>query len=48
MKKKTVVRQLSTYIGKKFDGFYIVGMENDRKFWKKYSPNDIIYGPFKC
>ena len=46
--KKTIIRQLSSCVTEKFDGFYIVCMEYDKKVRRRFSPIDIIYNPGKC
>ena len=46
-KKQTVVRQLSSCIHEKFNGFNIITIEHGKKLRKKFKPIDIIYKPVK-
>ena len=43
--RKNVIRELSSCIFEKFNGFNIVRLEFDRKLKQKMSPIDIIYKP---
>ena len=54
-KKETIVRQLSSCVYQKFNGFNIVSVEYGRKLRKKFIPIDLVYKPvrkpneqFKC
>ena len=44
-KKQTVVRQLSSCIHEKFNGFNIISNEHSKKSRKKFKPIDIIFKP---
>ena len=46
-KKKNIIRQVSSCIKQKFNGFNIVAVEFDRKFRKDFYPFDKIYKPAK-
>ena len=46
-KKQNVVRQLSSSIHEKFNGFNIISIEYSTKLRKKFKPIDIIYNPVK-
>ena len=46
-KKQTVVRQLSSCITEKFNGFNIISIEYGKKLRGKFKPIDIIYKPVK-
>ena len=46
-KKQTVVRELSSCIYEKFNGFNIISIEHGKKLRKKFKPIDIIYKPVK-
>ena len=45
--KKNIIRDLSSCIIEKFNGFNIVRIEFERKLRQKISPLDIIYKPVK-
>ena len=45
--KKEIVRKCSSCLFQKFDGFYIVRIENEKKIRKKILRIDIIYEPVK-
>ena len=45
--RKNIIRDLSSCIIEKFNGFNIVGIEFERKLRQKMSPIDIIYKPVK-
>ena len=46
-KKQTVVRQLSSCINEKYNGFHIISIEYSDKLRKKSRPINIIYKPAK-
>ena len=46
--RKNLIRELSSCIFEKFNGFKIVRLEFDRKLRQKMSPIDIIYKPVKA
>ena len=46
-KKQTVVRQLSSCISEKYNGFHVVSIDYSHKLRKKFSPINIIYKPVK-
>ena len=46
-KKLYIVRQISSCITKKYNGFWVISIEFARKESKKSKPNDIIYKPTK-
>ena len=45
--RKNIIRELSSCIFEKFNGFNIIRLEFDRKLRQKMSPIDIIYKPVK-
>ena len=46
-KKQTVVRQLSSCIKEKYNGFHIISIEYSQKLRKKFRPVNVIYKPVK-
>ena len=46
-KKQTIVRQLSSCVNQKFNGFNIVSVEHGRKLRKKFKPFDLVYKPVR-
>ena len=46
-KKQTIVRQLSSCVCQKFNGFNIVSVEYRRKLRKKFKPIDLVYKPMR-
>ena len=46
-KKQTIVRQLSSCVFEKFNGFNIISIEYGKKLRRKFKPIDIIYKPVK-
>ena len=46
-KKQNIVRQLSSCINEKYNGFYLISIEYNKKLRKKIKPIDIIYKPVK-
>ena len=46
-KKKTVLRELSSSVIEKFNGFNIVNVEFSKKLIQPLCPDDIIYKPAK-
>ena len=47
LKKQNIVRQLSSCINKKYNGFHVILIEYSKKLRKKFKPIDIIYKPVK-
>ena len=47
VKRKNIIRELSSCIFEKFNDFNIVRLEFDRKLRQKITPIDIIYKPVK-
>ena len=47
LQKQTVVRQLSSCITEKFNGFNIISIEYGKKSRRKFKLIDIIYKPVK-
>ena len=45
--KNNILRQVSSCLTKKFNGFRIVSIEQEKKNWKTLRPVDIIYKPVK-
>ena len=46
-KKQNIIRQLSSCVHEKFDGFHIVCVEYSKKERKKFRPINIIYKPVR-
>ena len=46
-KKQAIVRQLSSCVFEKFNGFNIISIEYGKKLRKRFKPIDIIYKPVK-
>ena len=46
-KKQNIIRQLSSCLIEKYNGFQVISIEFDRKQKKKFKPIDIIYKPTK-
>ena len=46
-KKQTIVRQLSSCINEKYNGFHMISIEYSKKLRKKFELIDIIYKPVK-
>ena len=46
-KQQNIIRQLSSCIHEKFDGFHIVCVEYSKKARRKFRPIDIIYKPVR-
>ena len=46
-KTQNIVRQISSCITKKYNGFHAISIEFARKESKKFKPIDIIYQPTK-
>ena len=44
---KKIIRELSSCINEKFNGFNIVRIEIDQKIRQNFSPIDILYKPVK-
>ena len=47
MIQKKILRQLSSWINKKYNGFHIISIEYSKKLRKKFKPINIIYEPVK-
>ena len=47
LKKQNIVRQLSSCINKKYNGFHVILIKYSKKLRKKFKPIDIIYKPVK-
>ena len=45
--KKTIIREISSCVKEKFNGFIIVRVDFDQKLQKDFSPIDIVYKPVK-
>ena len=45
--KKDIVRQLSSCIKEKYNGFHVISIECSKKLRKKFKPIDVIYMPVK-
>ena len=45
--KQKILRQLSSFLIKKYSGFGVISIEFERKQRKKFKPIDIIYKPTK-
>ena len=46
-KKQNIVRQLSSCINEKYNGFHVISIQYSKKLRKKFKPIDIIYRPAK-
>ena len=46
-KKQNIVRQLSSCLMEKYNGFQVISIEYARKQRKKFNPINIIYKPTK-
>ena len=46
-KKQNIVRQLSSCINEKYNGFHVISIQYSKKLRKKFKPIDIIYRPVK-
>ena len=46
-KKQNKIRQLSSCLIGKYNGFQVISLEFNRKQKRKFKPNDIIYKPTK-
>ena len=46
-KKQNIVRQLSSCINEKYNGFHVISTEYSKKLGKKLKPINIIYKPIK-
>ena len=46
-KKQNIVRQLSSCINKRYNGFHVISVEYSKKLRKNLKPIDIIYKPVK-
>ena len=46
-KKQNIVRQISSCLTKKYNGFQVISIEFPRKERKNFKPIDIIYKPTK-
>ena len=46
-KKQSIVRQLSSCINKRYNGFHVISFEYSKKLRKNLKPIDIIYKPVK-
>ena len=46
-KKQNIVRQLSSCLMEKYNGFQVISIEYARKQRKKFKPINIIYKPTK-
>ena len=46
-KKQTIVRQLSSCINEKYNGFHLISIEYSKKLRKKFQRIDMIYKPVK-
>ena len=46
-KKQNIVRQLSSCINEKYNGFHLISIEYNKKLRKKIKPIDTIYKPVK-
>ena len=46
-KSKNIIREVSSCVKQKFNGFNVVIVECDKKIRKKYQPIDIVYKPVK-
>ena len=47
LNKQNIIRQLSSCINKKYNGFHVISIEYSKKLRKKFKPIDIIYKPVK-
>ena len=46
-KKQNIVRQLSSCINEKYNGFHVISIEYSKKLRTKFKPINIIYKPIK-
>ena len=46
-KKQNIVRQLSSCINEKYNGFHVISIEYSKKLRTKFKPINIIYKPTK-
>ena len=46
-RKQNIVRQLSSCINKKYNGFHLISTECSKKLRTKFKPINIIYKPIK-
>ena len=46
-KKQNIVRQLSSCINEKYNGFHVISIEYSKKLRMKFKPINVIYKPIK-